>query len=304
MPAKSAADEVIESKLVVFAREHPENKFAYEPVEVLRGDRVDAPIDVFVDSATRRRLKSNSSNVVVLTRADRDKPWRSLGIADREYQAVVRRVLAFSDSWTGEFGPEKRVEFFQSLFGHRNRAIFDLAYLELGRAPYSTLKNVARSISPGDLKPVLSRREYAEWRSLAILLLGFSADPKEHALVRRSFSICERFASTTNLPAWATAYIEINKAAGVEAIEKIYLANPRRSESEIRAVVTALSVHGQEERTGLRDRIVISYGVALENHPTLAATIASDLRAWNRREYGESIAKILANQTPAVDPER
>lgn len=49
--------------------------------------------------------------------------------------------------------------------------------MELGRAPYSFVKRIARSASRQDFADMLEDRRYLEWRSLAILLLAQSDDP-------------------------------------------------------------------------------------------------------------------------------
>jgi hypothetical protein len=284
MPRKTAADSLIESRVVVFAREDPDAPFFYKAVEVLKGDLSASGIDLFVNSTVRRVLRANEKHVAVLVRKDENAPWRSLGIADGVYQQVVRRILAFAPDWTGKAGAEKRCEFFLLLFGHENRALFELAYLELGRAPYSTIKRVARLASAEDLRPLFQRREYLEWRALAILMLAQKANERDRAYVEESFADCSRFSLTTNLAAWATAYIELNKERALERIEREYLSNPGRTAEEVRAVVTALSVHARDGHTQLRDQIVRGYETAIKTHPLAADQITKELADLGRDE--------------------
>jgi hypothetical protein len=109
---------------------------------------------------------------VVLVRDSGDQSWRTVGIADGIYQQVVRRILTVAQDWSGPAGAEKRCEFFLTLPGRDNRALFELAYLELGRAPYRMIKRAGRNVSKEDLLAILQRREYIEWRPLAILMLS------------------------------------------------------------------------------------------------------------------------------------
>lgn len=171
---------------------------------------------------------------------------------------------------------------------------FELAYLELGRAPYSAIKKFARSISRDDLRPMLTRREYIQWRSLAILMLSQNADEQDREFIESSFHGCQRFSLTTNLAAWATAYIELNGASAVEEIEEQYLGNANRTEAEVRAVITALSVHGHDGQVGLRHRIAYSYATALAVHPEVAGVIATDLTKWKKWQYRDRIAELVA----------
>jgi hypothetical protein len=63
----------------------------------------------------------------------------------------------------------------------------------------------------------------------------------------------------------------------------------------------ALSVHGSDGHTHLRDRIAASYGVLLEAHPAMASYVAKDLLAWQRWDFTDVMSKILAARAGA-DP--
>jgi len=295
-PTKTVADHLMESELVVLARENPERPFTYSVVTVLKGESPTGPFGLFVNSTTRRRLKLNPGEAVVLVRNGKDRSWQSLGIANKQYQEVVKRILLFADRWSKEGAAHERHEFFLSLFGHKNRAIFELAYLELSRAPYGTIKQMAEFISRDDLRPLLERREYIQWRPLAILLLAQKADQRDRRFIETSFQSCQRFSLTTNLAAWTTAYIELNGTRAVEEIEATYLRDSERSHAEIRAVLTALSVHGRSGRVELCERIVKSYGVALQFHPKAAGSMTSDLIQWRQWKYKEVVAELLINE--------
>ncbi len=296
MPTKTVADHLLESETVVLVRENVEKPFTYSVMKVLKGEPPTEPFGLFVDSATRRRLKLHPGEAVVLVRRDMGQDWQRLGIADEKYQIVVERILLFADRWTGKGDIQHRLEFFLSLFGHKNRLIFELAYLELGRAPYEKIKRMAEFVSREELRPLLQRREYIEWRSLAILLLAQKADPRDRKLIEETFQSCQEFGLTTNLAAWATAYIELNGEKAIEEIEATYLRDSERSAAEIRAVLTALSIHGRAGTRELRERIVKSYGIALQFHPQGADTITADLTQWEHWNYTEVVGELLKNE--------
>ena len=98
------------------------------------------------------------------------------GVADAAYVGVVRRLVAFAPQWRGPQGNAKRVEFFLPLFGHENSTIHELAYLELARAPYGTIKRLARAVPRASIEPILRNPMYIQWRPLAILLLAQSPE--------------------------------------------------------------------------------------------------------------------------------
>jgi hypothetical protein len=108
-------------------------------------------------------------------------------------------------------------------------------------------------------------------------MLSQSANAQDRASIDEHFADCCKFSLTSDLAAWATAYIELNGATAIERIEREYLGNPDRSEQEVRAIVAALSLHSQDGHTHLRDQILRSYNTAIRIHPEVAKLIAKDL---------------------------
>jgi hypothetical protein len=296
MPQTTVADRLIEGEVVVFAREDPDKPFSFQAIEVLKGTLDSTTIDLFVDSPNRRRLEFNKHLVIVLVRDRTDRAWRTVGIADNSYRQVVRRILAVAQEWTGPAGAEKRCEFFLTLFGHENRALSELAYLELGRAPYRTIKRFSRHVSRKDLLPFLQHPDYIQWRPLAILMLSQSADAQDRASIDKNFADCCEFSLTTDLAAWATAYIELNGASAIERIEREYFANPGRSEKEVRAIVAALSLHSQDGHTQLREQIVRSYEIAMRNYPE----VAKQVRTFSAKPAKVHISPAAVGHRPDV----
>jgi hypothetical protein len=279
-PQKSAADVLIESPCVVFAREDPNRPFSYVPVAVLKGTADSPPIDLLVDSRTRRMLGTYPDWVVVLAEDATDGGWRNLGIADAAYAAVVRRIVLFAPEWQRPEGDKRRTEFFVQFFGHSNPLIYELAYLELARAPYRTIKRLGGTVPREQIERVLRDRMYFEWRSLAILLLAHSGEAADQRYISESFRSAARFGLTKNLAAWAAAAIEIEGAGAISFIQRSYFNQPGRSQDQLLEIIRALSLHGTEGRTELRDEIVASYKVLLDVYPNMGGYVAKDLTAW------------------------
>jgi hypothetical protein len=225
--------------------------------------------------------------MVVLVQDPKDGPWRSLGIASAQFEAVVRRVLLHAPAWRSESGRASRVEFFAQLFGHEDPQIHRLAYLEMGRAPYSVIRRLGRVVSRAQFATMLEDRKYIEWRPLAILLLAQSQNPEDAEYVWESLKSAQKFQLTTNLAAWASAAIEIDGAKAIAYLEQYYCRQPDCTEEELREVLKAFSLHGTEGALELRERIVAAYRVLLEYHPSLAEFINSDMSDWNRQELAE-----------------
>jgi hypothetical protein len=164
----------------------------------------------------------------------------------------------------------------------------------MGRAPYGVIKWLSRVVPREQTERILNRPQYIKWRSLAILLLAHRGEAQDTKYVTESFHLAERFGLTTNLAAWAAASIELDGAEAVSFIEDRYFRNPDREKDELVEVLKALSLHGTEGHTHLRDQIVKSYALLLESHPKMAANVAKDLLAWKRFELREKLAKIAA----------
>jgi hypothetical protein len=293
-PQRSAADILIESPCVVLARENPDLPFSYTPIEVLKANHDVAPIDLLLDSKTRRLLSADPGRVVVLARNSDGTSWHSLGVADAEFIAIVRRLLVFAPQWQGPQGKSQRVEFFLPLLGDENPTIRELAYLELARAPYDTIKRLAPAVPRDRIEPILREPIFIEWRPLAILLLAQSPVAADKQYIIDSLQAAERIGLTRNLAAWAAASIEVQGADAVTYINRCYFANPDRKSDELIEVVKATSLHGTEGRIELRDQIVSSYDTLLNVHPSMLEYIVKDLINWERTELTQRISTIEA----------
>jgi hypothetical protein len=293
-PKQSPADFLIDSPCVVLARENPDLPFSYTPIEVLKASQDVAPIDLLLDSKTRRLLSADPGRVVVLAREIQGTSWLSLGVADAEYITIVRRLLAFAPQWQGPQGKSQRVEFFLPLVGNQNATIRELAYLELARAPYETIKRLAPAVPRKNIEPILRDPIFIEWRPLAILLLAQSTVAADKQYIIDSFRSAERIGLTRNLAAWAAASIEVQGVDAVTYIHHCYFSNPDRKRDELIEVVKATSLHGTEGRIDLRDQIVNSYGTLLDVHPSMLEYIVKDLINWDRTELTQRISSIEA----------
>jgi hypothetical protein len=176
------------------------------------------------------------------------------------------------------------VEFFLQFWGHEDRRIFELAYLELARARYDTIKRLGRLVPREQLEPMLRSPSYGQWRPLAILMLAQTEERHDKEYITRSFRTAERFRVTKDVAAWAAASIEVEGAGAVAFIERRYFRRPDRNQEELVEIVKAMSMHGSEGRTDLRDRIVAAYTVLLDIHPRMSEHVAQDLKAWKRTQ--------------------
>jgi hypothetical protein len=292
LPEKTLADRLLESDAVVMAREDPNRPFHYAAIETLKGDPGSTPIDAFLNSHSRRLLAMDSDRTMVLARNPLEGEWKALGIADGDFELVVRRVLGFADTWRPmETDNKERLAVFSKLLGHPDSRLHELAYLEIGRAPYASISKISSVVPIETVRAILDNPRYLEWRSLAILMLGRSNTPADRARVIKTFETKQRLGSTLNLAAWTTAYIETEGTAGLERIKQSYLAHKGRSRDELEQIIQALSVHGAADNDK-RDQIVSAYRSLLEAHPKMASYVVQDLIAWGRWDFANQLGKI------------
>lgn len=301
LPQKSAADHLIESEVVVLAREDPERPFYFVTVEVLKGSPGPEKIDLFLDTSTRRQLSMHPGHSVLLVKGSgaADSSWRRIGLMDEAFGPVVKETLLRAPAW--KENPADRAAFFAKRLGDADPQVRTLAQLELARAPYAEIRKYGDVISRENIQDFLREVSYVEWHPLYILLLGQSGQPEDAERIRQSMENAARFATTLNLSAWATALVEIDQEKGVQFLEENYLSHSGRSAEELRAVLAALSVQGTNGSAALRDRIVSAYGIALERHPELAPYLAKDLLAWRRYDLTDRVAEVASARPPVFD---
>ena len=300
-PSRTDADVLLEGYCVMLGRPDSADPFKYAPGTVLKGSYDGSNIDLLVDSTTSRILQVHPKTHVLFVQSKPNGPWQSLGCMNETLEAVVQGVLTVGPTWNGPDAMERRMEFFLALVGHEDNRIGELAYLELGRAPYPMVRQLGRLVPREAIEPMLKERRYFEWRGLSILLLAQSDAESDRQYIRESFQAAERFAMATHLAAWAAAAIEVDPDAAMDQIEEKYFGQADRTPEELQAIFRALSMHGSCEGAELRDRIVVCYGRLLERRPELAPQVAEDMHAWKRNELSDAFARALDQRQGAID---
>ncbi len=289
-PQVTNADHVIGSGTAVFARENPARPFSYAVKETFKGSYDGSAIPLFLDSMTARVLKLNPVLRIILVQNSPGGAWRALGMAGREYQSVMRQVAQWDKvSKT----PAERAMFFAHYLRHEDRRLAELAFLEVGRAPYATLRNLKTSVARDEIYRIVNDLFHVEWHGLYILMLGMSDRPDDIAFVREKLKTAAEYGLTINLAAYATALIEMSGADGVTQLTEEYFVEPGRSNAELIEIVKALSIQGTGGAVELRAAIVDAYGRLLAHHPELAGYVANDLFDWKVVRFMPRLREIL-----------
>ena len=289
-PQMTNADEVIGSGTAVFARENPARPFSYVVLETLKGRYDGSAIPLFLDSMTARALQLYPALRVILVQNGPGGAWRALGMAGSEYQSVMRQVAQWDK---GSKTPAERAMFFAPYLRHEDRRLAELAFLEVGRAPYATLRDLKASVARDDIYRIVNDLFHVEWHGLYILMLGMSDRPDDIAFVRGKLKTAAKYGLTINLGAYATALIEMTGADGVTQLTEEYFVEPGRSNAELIEIVKALSVQGTGGAVELRAAIVDAYGRLLVHHPELAGYVANDLSDWKVARFVPRLREIL-----------
>lgn len=300
-PTLTLADWVLLSDSLVLAREDSKRPFHYATVKTLTGDPGTEPIDLFLPSQIRRRLAMDEQMTMLLARGSKSGDWRALGLASDDYLRIVRRILQFDETWTPrETDNLPRLQEFSALLGHADVRLHELAYLEIGRASYASIRAVGADVSLERVRAQLDNPIYFDWRGLDIMLLGLSKNEGDRGRVIREMQYLQSQSLDLNLAAWATAYVEVVGQAGIDQFTEWYFRNAGRSRDELREIARALAGHANENLQ-MRQAVVDAYRVLLATHPAVAPDIAHDLIAWQRWDFEEDMQALkpaLARKDP------
>ena len=298
-PESTHADDLLESNVVVLAREDPAQPFSLVIVEVLKGSIGDVSTGVFLPSQIRRKLTLNSTDGIVLVQRRPTASWERVSYATPAYQAFVQEILANETVWRGNGGQQLRFTFFTERLNDKHPAIRQQAFLEIGRAPYSWIKRAARKVPVEQVRATLANWRLVEWHSLYILMLGQSKEEGDRAYIAKNFESAARYGTTRNLSAWATAYIETHPSEAIEAINERYFKNEERTRAELEEILRALSVVADADnpflirrKDELRLRISSAYKSLLEYHPKMAGWVARELMRWRRKALVERLKEL------------
>ena len=175
-----------------------------------------------------------------------------------------------------------------------------LAHLEVARAPYDQIRSLGGVIPRERINAFLGNFRYMEWHALYILLLAQSDHEADGKRIAEKVRSAAEFGLTTQLAAWATAWIEVDEDEALDFLEVHYFGNPDRNSKEMKALVAALSVHGNRGHVHLRDRIIDAYRGILDSHPDLAPLLVADLTAWEQWDLAEAVKLALATANPRM----
>lgn len=306
-PETTLADRLLENDTIVFVREVDTSPYTFYPVEIIRGEPFSDPVKFFCNSSMRRKLQALPDGVVVIARKEGEDNWQPLTFAAGDYKSFIRAIVARGDNWESSPNHQDRLDYFSKLLISTHPDIQEQAYLEVARAPYGMIKDLASHVPTEQIHAYLANFRFIEWHSLYILMLGQSRDPADHLYIRNQFESAARLGTTVNLGAWVTAFIEAYPETGVEVVARLYFENRNRTDVELEQVWTSMSILGSQPVAAdlplfpFRDGIVKSYRALLEHYPAMAGRVAKDLTVWKVGAYVDRFHEIR-NGTTLLEP--
>lgn len=274
LPEKRIGDYILESSVVVLARENPAKHWSYKAIATLKGEGIGVKIDAFVDSSTRRKLAHNPDDTVLFARSRSNGSWRRISYVRAQNRGLYESLVQNSLGWAGPESQLTRFRFFSALHDHPDNSVRRIAFTELDRAAYRDLRQMQIQVSAHSLMDKLWNPLDQSLAPIRILMLGILGDAKSRAMVSRNIASAQTHNWSVNLGAWATAYVEINGGAGVDHLRSAFLARPGGSQAQFEDVLRALAVHGAHGDPEIQIAIGAAISEVLRERPERVVAIA------------------------------
>ncbi|MGN7614136.1 hypothetical protein ACQZV8_18870 [Magnetococcales bacterium HHB-1] len=259
------------------------------------------PRQILISPLIHQLLQRYPERNVLLAWDGINNEWTALGTVHAESLDLIKKILAKKGDWKPmERENEQRLIFAIPYLGHSDPLLHNYSYLEIARAPYRLIKKVSKMISLDKVRTFLSDLRYAEWRPLAILLLGLSEDREDQLYVHGNFEQRQEYGHTDNLAAWTTAYLELEGRNGLDALNSLYLSRTDRTRKEMEQIFQAIAVH-TTDNLALRKLIVPMYQNMLNKNPLQAPLIVGHLIAWKNWNFVKQLSGIR-QQVESSDP--
>jgi hypothetical protein len=268
-------DVVVSAKLLLIpeipedAEEMPKAKF--EIIKVLRGEEILQPGMTFNATLIGRHPVGQEFFVMGV-----DPP----NINWTTPMKASPRLLVYLEELgkLPEKGPD-RLDFFQDYFEDKESTLAFDAYDEFAKASYEELIQ---------LKPRMDRQQLIDFinndktsdnrRRLYLTLLGVCGEPSDADFLEELIDSGDS-TKMRGLNALIACYLNLKGEAGVDLIERLFLANPDCEYTETMQAVSALRFHGTEASIIPRDRIVKAVRQVLDRK-NMADMIVPDLARW------------------------
>jgi hypothetical protein len=266
-----SAQELIYAEHSALAMPVPERN-EFQVVALIKGDAPPGNT-INIGDVFRPALKTDKPLLLI-----RDKSWRqwvNFGSinADRadwlRQLSMTKRNFEMNDAeW------REHVAYFLPYLENAELMVAEIAYNELARAPYSALRSLKPRLDAAVVRAWLKDPKLAARQPTYLLLLGIAGTAQDGRWLAERIEIARTTHTTANLPALLGAYIELRGPAGVEQVQKLYLADSSRTKPEIEAALVALKVHGESDSVAC-DRVNEALKDFIKQNPSLANLVSA-----------------------------
>ncbi len=271
-PERTQIDWIVESEKLVLARPDDENPFAFDVTRILVGEDEGPPISQLVDSMTRRKLATDTSETVLFAH-NSDIGWRRVAYVDESYRNILDTALEYRVTWqTGM--PQSRLDFVTALQNSSVPTHKAIVIGELDKVPYADLRALDLRIPSEELLRDLWARNGYPYQAIRALLLGLSGTPSARAEIHDYINRASDRIWADNLGAFAAAFIELEGVAGVEHLASRMLLDPKQPLEKLEQVVMAMSVHHGLDNPELQEAIQIAIHDLINQRPEAGVIVA------------------------------
>lgn len=263
-------------------------------VEVIRGE---TPLGAVIEPSWVVGLDhaaTASAKPFLLIRGPKWQSWANVGSIGVEHAPWLRQLSA-SKPTTEMTEAEWETEAARVLpyLENAEPLAAEIAYGELARAPYLTLRSLKGHLDIRALRRWTADPTLTKWQSLYTLLLGIEGDATDAARIEQQLATAWNAKDAINLGPMLAASLELGGPSRMAWIDAQYMRDPDRTNQELQAVLLALSVQGGANAKIPRERVIESYQTFIAVHKSLAGFVAQDLAAWNYWGAGPAYVELL-----------
>jgi hypothetical protein len=280
----------------------------YKVAEILKGQ---FSLGAFIVGATQeKRAFTDPGKPFLLSRNKLSQQWTALGTIGEGDANWLRQFAAGGPSPDAAVRPQwpqtvnttsdltaaewaDRLVLVTPKIEDAEPLLAEIAYGELARTPYGTLRSLRGSVKAADIAGWLDDPGLAARSPAYTLLFGIVGGPAEAVTVERWIEASRQKHDVKNLPALIAADLEIRGASRLAWVEENYLADRSRGLPEIEAALLALSVQGTVDAKIPRSAIVELYRRFIRERPPMAAFVVQDLSDWQAFEAAEDMEGAL-----------
>lgn len=266
-----SAQELIYAEHSVLANPVADRK-EFQVVAVIKGE---VPFGSTIAIGDVFRPTTKSDKPLLLIRDHGWRQWVNFGPIDADRADWLRQLSMTKRNFEmNDIESREHVGYFLPYLENAEPMVAEIAYNELARAPYCALRSLKPRLNAETIRAWLNDPKLAARRSAYLLLLGIAGTSQDARWLAERIEIARVAYASSNLAALLGAYIELRGTAGIEQVQKLYLADSKRTKPEIEAALVALKVHGETD-IAAHNRVNAAFKCFIKQNPSLASLVTT-----------------------------